>query len=787
MSKMIEMDVIIPHVDEELNDLTSFELAVEDGKVDKVKELLKCGKQVYRKFQRETKNDKSENILMKAVRFNHVDVFELILEEYEKDYIFAKAFVAAEKDYDKCEKSRLLRHIFIVYEDVDSAVISDMKKMVNPHPNTIVVLVLIKKMYDNDCCKVIYVNKGDLKFLIRLIGKNGLVNINVVDELTMDTAANYVCRKNRPDLLKRMIAIGLILQNKIFVESKSLIEEVIMQTSNCALLKYLLHHAIFREDDGDDLLMLTAHNPSSSMFENVMDYLVQKKFEKEPVTPTKIYCAIKDIFDSHPTFIHKIMDLSNHKLLNYILKYKFDCDQKDEMGRAAMHIAVQDENCFEFVREILKRGFRIKKHFDTHESLLDAINGDTSKEMLEEIMKYMPRNYFFSVKSPKFIELIIYGIRLHVKSLMEYIPEIDVNAIYDEDGNTALLLAVKHSCDCLFKKLLAQNGNIYSKNVHNETVLILACRYATKEMIDSIYKRDPKFVNVVNNSRRSPLTEIIIRGAGYEDIFEELVVHNADIALIDSKSNSLLHVAVAVENIHYVQRLLDYGVDPQLQDENGNTALHLSVKGENIEMFKAILASEKVNLGTKNYDGNTILHEVCRVEDPRFCRELFKSGRKSDMILNSKNEGGQTALHYCYDNERFRLLLEKGADIKILDDTKTSAYISAALDWNIDILMTVFQMNIDLTIPNKDGMTLLYCITDKKIPLKEGIDKYERVKEMFRKCSNTVEAFTLETPVFRAAATNFEYLEYMFAFSAIPIDLEMRNHIDRTAIFGAVE
>lgn len=765
-----------------LNELSTFELAVEDGKEDKVREMIRSGHKVYKKYQRERKYEDLEYLMLKACRFNHIEVVEALLEEYENDYKFAVNFIK-----DVVVADDILENIFVAYKNDDADILKDIYKTQlrgNDMLSGIKVLLIVKQCSVNmTYCELFSITKNNLKLFSELVERNGVADINIRDDMTGLTPATFVVQKNRADLLQRMVKIGLEtnMHSSLFIDA-------LQHTRNVKLLKYLLGHF----DPKDiDLLKLTVSNRSSCMFEAIMEFLVRKKFEHEFLTPLKLFTAIRNILDSHPTYLIDLVLASNDKLLNYVLKYDFNF-QEEVDGKTAVHYAVHNPIFVNFVCEALSRDFDVTHGFYTHTSVLDEITPSTPKVIVEEIAKSIPNEFFinFKKKTKTIVKLIALGFDDNIPDLSKYVNVIDVNAIYDEeDGNTALHLAIKYESDKLFDKLVGRKPNLLLKNKNEDTVFLLASRFGTKHMLRYFIIHAPYLINVANKENITPIYEILWRCNKTEyifsDIFEEFLVLSPDLTVRNSNSESLLCSAVIAQNSYFIKRLLELGIKHEPSKCGSDIPLHSAIYVGNIDIFNSLLDSKIIDINLKAFDGNTILHLAASNPDPEFFHRILKL-ENMPININEKNNDGETALFYCHDYERFRILLDHGANLNVMDNSDRMPYIKYALDYRIDILLHIFTMDLDLTIPTKDGLTLLYILPKLFIPVKDLISKYERVRDMFRKNTNQVYEETGMTPVFVAAKYNLECLEFMFELTDDPIDLELMDLRGETALFDTL-
>lgn len=76
------------------------------------------------------------------------------------------------------------------------------------------------------------------------------------------------------------------------------------------------------------------------------------------------------------------------------------------------------------------------------------------------------------------------------------------------------------------------------------------------------------------------------------------------IELKDENGSSLLHVAVASDDLFACETLVDYGIDLNLRDNDGNTPLHLAAIVDNVDIYQLLL-DYGCNTNLKNKSGKS--------------------------------------------------------------------------------------------------------------------------------------------------------------------------------------
>ena len=116
----------------------------------------------------------------------------------------------------------------------------------------------------------------------------------------------------------------------------------------------------------------------------------------------------------------------------------------------------------------------------------------------------------------------------------------------------------------------------------------------------------------------------------------------------------------------HLKKIVNDGVDVSTQGKNGNTLLHLAVSLENKRLL-TIFIKAKVLLDLANDNGETPLHKAVSKGNSELIKILIKNG----CDINAPREMEQTPLHLaviCGRMEIVKLLVDSGADIMVADE-----------------------------------------------------------------------------------------------------------------------
>ncbi|XP_076009468.1 CARD- and ANK-domain containing inflammasome adapter protein [Genypterus blacodes] len=171
---------------------------------------------------------------------------------------------------------------------------------------------------------------------------------------------------------------------------------------------------------------------------------------------------------------------------------------------------------------------------------------------------------------------------------------------------------------------------------------------------------DDTDINAVN-SRNETLLHVAAEH-GDLSIIEFLLDRGARLDLQDSKGQTALHRAASRGHTEAVRALLKAGAPIYTMDEQGKTPVHLAAEDEHLDTVKALVEEE--TRSSKSQTQDTFLHMVAREDSWRLAELLLQSGATAEATNNQK----QTALFYAVtgNNEKtVSVLLKAGAKVDL--------------------------------------------------------------------------------------------------------------------------
>lgn len=290
----------------------------------------------------------------------------------------------------------------------------------------------------------------------------------------------------------------------------------------------------------------------SSIFEHATDYLEyvsEQDVNNKDLRKGLIYQAMKE---SKPNIVIKFMR-------HYPIKRYIFIDASHDMK---LHIL--DEFKDELINELFK---------------------DSSMQLLKELLK-------FPLFRTKKYNLLINSVRLKLYSFVHYMlshSSIDIN-LQDDDGNTALLLAIKNIDNISIHLLDAPAINVNLQDIHLNAPIHIAMLTRQVDVLNKLVKNPTLNVNILDKNNRTPLMLMCLQN---NNDFISLLLNTGRVLVsepIDDMNKNAIDYAIESGNDKICNNLVSYAHDDDrlrlyayLDDVNGVLAGEYSMHDLNFQ------------------------------------------------------------------------------------------------------------------------------------------------------------------------------------------------------------
>lgn len=231
------------------------------------------------------------------------------------------------------------------------------------------------------------------------------------------------------------------------------------------------------------------------------------------------------------------------------------------------------------------------------------------------------------------------------KLLKDYDTIPDLKLKLNKEKDISLLhVALKSSNFKISQLLVNKNINLHEKNIDGYTPLMVISLTEGDHIniAQSMISKDESIIHDVSDDGVTSLYFSIMQNN--LDISRLLIERGSDTNIVGYKGLSLLHLAVmlAGDQVDIVNSLIDNNADRLLKCDKNNTALHYAVLRGNLNVIKLLINEKGFDI------------------DARGQRNL------TPIMLISISQGDRIDIA--------TFLIEKGADISLIDDNKNAAF-----------------------------------------------------------------------------------------------------------------
>ena len=284
--------------------------------------------------------------------------------------------------------------------------------------------------------------------------------------------------------------------------------------------------------------------------------------------------------------------------------------------------------------------------------------------------------------------------------------------LVDAKGQDRLYTALHYSCRYghvdIVRTLVKHKANVNAKTKRGETPLTLATRNKHDNVVHALLSDSQCLVDTKGRDGYTAL-QYSCR-YGYVGIVRTLVNHKAHVNARTDSGDTPLTLAAINKHDNVVHALSDYNCEVYAKDKDAYTALlHLSCERGYVSIVRSILNEDKANVNTRTDSGDTPLTLAARDGHDNVVHALLSD---SQCLVDAKGQDGYTALHYScrYGNvDIVRTLVKQKANVNARTDSGDTPITLAAKhkhDNVVHALLSDSQCLVDAK--GQDGYTALH-------------------------------------------------------------------------------
>ncbi|XP_071094932.1 serine/threonine-protein phosphatase 6 regulatory ankyrin repeat subunit C-like [Haliotis cracherodii] len=288
-----------------------------------------------------------------------------------------------------------------------------------------------------------------------------------------------------------------------------------------------------------------------------------------------------------------------------------------------------------------------------------------------------------------------------VKSILSD-PGANINSM-TKGGMTAVMIAAVEGHREVFDLLVRKGADLSLLDNTDASILHFACEGGNIEIVKYVLTQNIVAINSRDDEGTTPI--MIAASNGDNGVFDVLVEAGADLSLLNNNEDDILILACEGENIEIIKYLLTQGNVDINRKQEGCTPVMKTAFSNNKKVFD-LFVKEGADLSLLSDDKNNVLHLACFGGNVEIVKYLLT---QNIVDINSRNDYGRTpAVIAAYKGRKavFDLLVNNGADLRIVNDVGDNILNMACVGGNVEIVKYVIAQNIvDINSQDAYGRT----------------------------------------------------------------------------------
>ncbi len=318
------------------------------------------------------------------------------------------------------------------------------------------------------------------------------------------------------------------------------------------------------------------------------------------------------------TALHAAVKIANVEMVQYFIERGADINSAMTDSFWKMLMGAVEANNLEIVQLLVDNNVDIyAKTADNKTALMivtenDALKTEEKQKIQNILIKKanLTKDFFSNINAVDIINTTDVNVGVDGRNNIDEALRLQVNIISiqqlissnkigvdvkDENGNTALIFAVKQRNKVLLQFLLKYNPDVNVKDKDGNTALLIAFNQENEEIAQVLLQCNPD-VNVKDKDGNTAL--LIAAKKGNEAMVQFLLKYNPDVNVKDKDGNTALLIAAKQQNVEIAQFLIELGFTTDVNSPNadGRLPLIISVENEDTKMVETLLAHPEIDV-----------------------------------------------------------------------------------------------------------------------------------------------------------------------------------------------
>lgn len=377
---------------------------------------------------------------------------------------------------------------------------------------------------------------------------------------------------------------------------------------------------------------------------DVISYLLKKGYDPK----------LLDTKGLTPLSFAAFFGLADAEIYDLFFQYGVDPKAKYRNGANILLLAIGNDKDGSLEKLFVSKGLSLDSKDDKGRTAFDYASSFGNLEVLKSLRAKNIKATDYALTNAA------QGTRTNTNGLAIYqylLDDVKLNSkVTNEEGATALqIVSRKPGQKEIIEYLLSKGIDPNQKDKEGNNAFIIAAGGRDVNKLKAILPKI-KDINATNAKGESALTEAVKSGSA--ETIAILLDNKANINIKDAKGYDLAYHLIQSYNgggrgnakddlTEKIELLKSKGINISAQQPDGNTLLHLAIAKNNLALLKK-LEAYKIDINAKNKENMTVLHKSALIaKDDEILKYLIGLGAKKDI----KTEFDETAYDLASENE----------------------------------------------------------------------------------------------------------------------------------------